>query len=317
MTKSLRAIALLLSLTLATAHAETQEALLQRTFDALKQSANALERGDTESATALLGGIKTAAQTLLATAEHYGRQAAESEKQREEEARAVIEQVTQTFRAEEAAGSQVRELTASVADLNAQLQAANQLRSMLETHAALYRQEVRMRQECRAQPLEGFFYSGECWRLSFADVFENRWIHLNNAIAGNNTQRNNIESALRDLNRQLASQQNLLRETGARKAQLESQRQALHRQAGVLRAAVVSLGDASLFWMDTVTVIGSRIDSIEMLQQNVRLLMRRASRESPAPVFDSYDKEEVRSLEATLLDFARTLDNQTNILLRT
>jgi len=29
-----------------------------------------------------------------------------------------------------------------------------------------------------------------------------------------------------------------------------------------------------------------------------------------------YDKEEVRSLEATLVDFARTMDNQTNILLK-
>ncbi|MBK6973017.1 MAG: hypothetical protein IPH26_08720 [Sterolibacteriaceae bacterium] len=52
------------------------------------------------------------------------------------------------------------------------------------------------------------------------------------------------------------------------------------------------------------------------MQQSLQILAKRANRTSTAPVFDSYDKEAVRSLEATLIDFARTLDNNTNILLQ-
>jgi len=78
---------------------------------------------------------------------------------------------------------------------------------------------------------------------------------------------------------------------------------------------VVSLTDATLFWRDTATLIGSRITSIGTLQESLQLLAKRARGTSTAPVFDSYEKEEVRSLEATLIDFARTLDNGTNILL--
>lgn len=312
-----RTIALfLVALALGTAQAETQEALLQRTFDALKQSATALERGDTDKATALLASIKTAAENLHATAERFGKQAAATEKQREAEARAVVEQITQTFNAEQAAAREVNELTARIADSTAQLERANQVRAILEIQAEAYRREVQLRRECLAQPLQGMFYSWECWRLSFEDVFASRWIHLNNAIEGNNTERRNIENARRDLGNQLAGQQNLLRETTARKQRLEAQRQALHQQAKTLRAAVVSLSDASLFWNDTVVLIGSRITSIETLQQGVQILVGRANKAAPSPVFDSYDKEEVRSLEATLIDFARTLDKQTNILLK-
>ncbi|MBK7237579.1 MAG: hypothetical protein IPI02_18875 [Sterolibacteriaceae bacterium] len=65
-----------------------------------------------------------------------------------------------------------------------------------------------------------------------------------------------------------------------------------------------------------MTLIGSKTTSIETLQQSLQILAKRANRTSTAPVFDSYDKEAVRSLEATLIDFARTLDNNTNILLQ-
>ncbi len=310
------AIALTLVLTVGVAQAETQLALLQRTFDALRQSATALEHGDAGKATALLAGIKSSAETLRGTAERFGKQAAEAEKLREAEARNATTRITETYQAEQAADKEVRELTAKIADLTIQLKAAETTRVALEAQAAVYRQEVRMRQDCKAHFAEGIFYSGECWRLSFEDVFANRWIHLNNDIDGNNRQRNNMETARRGLNEQLSAQQRQLSETGARKAQLENQRRVLDQEAKTLRAAVVSLSDASLFWTDAATLIASKITSIETLQQNVQLLVGRANRTSASPVFDSYDKEEVRSLEATLMDFSRTLDNHTNILLR-
>jgi len=114
----------------------------------------------------------------------------------------------------------------------------------------------------------------------------------------------------------LSTQQARAREASAPKVQLESQRETLDKQSKTLRAAVVSLSDASMFWTDTARLIDSKITSIETLQQNLQILVGRASKSSSSPVFDRYDKEEVRSLEATLVDFARTMDNQTNILLK-
>ncbi len=316
MSKLLRLIALLLSLTLGAAHAETQLALVERTFAALKQSATALETGDRAKAIGLLDGIKSSAEALRETAERFRKQAAEAEKQREAEARGVVTKITETFQAEQAADRRVRELTGQIADLTTQLQAADVTRAALEAQAAEHREEVRIRQECLAQPLEGMFYSWACWRLSFQDVFAKRWLQLRNDIEGNNAQRRNIENTRRELGGQLATAQNELRQTSARKIELEARHKVLDQQARTLRAAVVSLSDALLFWTDTATLIASRITAIETLQQNVQLLMGRANQTSTAPVFDRYDKEEVRSLEATLKDFARTLDNQTNILLK-
>ncbi|MBK6973019.1 MAG: hypothetical protein IPH26_08730 [Sterolibacteriaceae bacterium] len=309
------AIAIALVLTVTAAQAGDQLTLVQRTFDALRQSATALEQGDAGKAQALLAGIKSSAEALRGTAERFGKQAAAAAEQREAEARAVTTKITETYQAEQAADKEIRELEAQIATLTVQLEAANTMRNALEAQAAVYRREVAMRNECKNQPLEGIFYSGECWRLSFEDVFANRWIALNNNIKDNNTQRNNIENARHNLNGQLNSQQGKLGETRARKAQLEAQRTRLEQQVKTLRAAVVSLSDASVFWTDTVTLIGSKITSIETLQQSLQILAKRANRTSTAPVFDSYDKEAVRSLEATLIDFARTLDNNTNILL--
>lgn len=321
MLKVLHAIAIAITMVLslgtnAVQAEETQLALVQRTFDALKQSASALDHGDANKALTLLNGIKSSSEQLRGTAELFARQAATAADLRESEARGVTQKITETFQAEQAADKEIRELEARGADLTAQLERANANRDALAAQADEYRREVKMRNECKDHFMEGIFYSGECWRLSFADLFAHRWIDLNNNINDNNAQRRNIEAARYDLSRQLNAQQGRLNETRARKTQLEAQRQQLETQVRTLRAAVVSLSDASVFWTDTVTLIESRITSIETLQQNVKLLVGRADRKANAPVFDSYDKETVRSLEATLIDFARTLDNRTNILLQ-
>lgn len=318
MAKLLYAVALALTLCLsaAAAQAETHQALVQRTFDALKQSATALDRGDLGKATTLLAGMKSSAETLRGTAEQFAKQAEATAKAREAEAREVTGQITKMHTAEQAADKEVRDLEAKIADLSKQLEKANATKRELDAQAAEYHQEVRLRQECKSRPLEGIFWSWDCWRLSFQDVFANRWRELNNNIEGNNRQRNDIENARRGLTGQLSTQQRNVSETRARKAQLEANRHRLEQQVKTLKAAVVNLTDAAAFWTDTATLIGSRITSIGTLQQSVQLLMKRANRTATAPVFDSYDKEEVRSLEATLVNFAQTLDKGTNILLK-
>lgn len=293
----------------------TQLANVERTFDAMRQSATALEQGDAARAQALLNDVKASAEALRSTAEGFRKQAAAAADRREAEVRDLTTRITDTFQAEQAADREIQGLEGRIADLNAQLVQANATRDQLEAQAAVHRQEVKMRADCKAHFMEGIFYSTECWRLSFQDVFAHRWIDLNNEIDSNNRQRNEIEAARWSLRDQLGSQQRTLGETRTRKAELERQRSDLEQQAKALRAAVVSLSDAALFWTDTVTLIGSSISTIDTLQQGLQVLARRAQQTAPAPVFDRYDQEAVRSLEDTLKDFARTLDDRSSILL--
>ena len=314
--KLIHALVLVFVLAAGLARADgTQLALVERTFDAMRQSATALEQGDTARAQALLNDVKASAEALRGTADGFRKQAAAGADRREAEARDVTTRITDTFQAEQAADREIQALEGRIADLNAQLVKANETRDQLEAQSAVHRQEVKMREECKAHFMEGIFYSTECWRLSFQDVFAHRWIDLNNEIDSNRRQRNEIEGARRSLHEQLSSQQRTLIETRTRKAELERQRSGLEQQAKTLRAAVVSLSDAALFWTDTVTLIGSSIATIDTLQQGLQVLARRAQQTAPAPVFDRYDQESVRSLEDTLKDFARTLDDRSSILL--
>lgn len=293
----------------------SQLLLVERSFEALRQSAAALDKGDSAQARRLLDDIKGSAETLRRSAEGFGQQAAVAADRREAEARELTARITETFRAEQAADQEIQGLEARITDLNTQLNQANATRDQLVAQAAVHAQEVRMRQECKAHFMEGIFYSGECWRLSFADVFAHRWINLNNEIESNRLQRNDIETARWKLREQVSAQLASLGETRARKAELETRRGALEQQVSTLRAAVVSLSNAALFWTDTVTLIDSSIASIDTLQQGLQLLAKRAGATAPAPVFDRYDQEVVRSLEDTLKDFARTLDDRSSILL--
>jgi hypothetical protein len=89
----------------------------------------------------------------------------------------------------------------------------------------------------------------------------------------------------------------------------------LDKQLITLRAAVVSLQDASVFWRELASLIDhQRSGTIENLKENLRIRLKRAGGVSTAPVFDTYDKLETVSLEETLKKFAQTLDNGTNVL---
>ena len=100
----------------------------------------------------------------------------------------TVQQIDETFRLEGESDRAVREQEARIADLDAQLAQAQAVRTGLDAQMAEYQREVQIRNECLAHPLEGIFYSWDCWRLSFQDVFANRWKALNNDIADNQRQ---------------------------------------------------------------------------------------------------------------------------------
>lgn len=319
MSRLLRAIALVLAVTFSLfpgfACAETQLALVQRTFDALNQSSAALDRGDFARAQSLLAGIRSSAEALQGNAERFALQAKETDVRTEANARRTADLIAQTVQAEQAADREIQDLDGKIADSKVQIDRANQTRVDLENQMKVYQQEVAMRNECKSRFMDGLFWNTECWRLGWADLTQNRVDALNRDIKDNVAQLSDIQSAQFDLTRRLSDQQERLRSAQTRKVQLEAELQELDQRIKTLKAAVVSLTNASFFWKDTATLIRSKVMSIDTLQQNLRILAGRAQATSTAPVFDSYDKEEVRTLQATLIDFARTLDKGTNILL--
>lgn len=298
------------------AHSGEQTTLVQGAFEALRESSTALDQGDFDKAKKLLADLKSSAEMLGDTADFFAKQAGKDADQYQIETLAVTAQITETYQAQQIAGSEIAALEGKIADFSEQLQKSNTTRLELEAEANEYRREVKMRQECKNHFWDGLFWKGECWRLGWADLTQNRWISINHGITDNNTQRINIEKSRIILQEQLTAPKNDLNKTRVRKEQLDSQLQGLELKVKTLRATVVSLSNGSVFWRDTVTLIGSNAFSIESLQQNVQLLARRADQSAPAPVFDNYDKEQIRSLEATMVDFAKTLDSRTSILLQ-
>ncbi len=293
----------------------TQLQQVTRVFEALHQSEAALAAGNTARAQALLTDIHGVADGLRRETETYVSRARSSADGRQAELLRTVQQIDETFRLEGESDRAVREQEARIADLDAQLAQAQAVRTGLDAQMAEYQREVQIRNECLAHPLEGIFYSWDCWRLSFQDVFANRWKALNNDIADNQRQRMRIErdrQAARDEREDALRRIEMLK---ARKAELQARRSRLEGEERTLRAAVVRLTDAVVFWRDLGVLIKSDIGTVAMLQDSVQRLARRADAQAPTPVFDRYDAESVRSLEDTLKDFARSIDNGRNILL--
>lgn len=295
------AIAIVLSQTVAVAQAaETQLALVERTFEALKQSATALDQGDFSKAQALLASMESAAKTLHSTAERYGKEASAAADRREAEARAVTTQITENFNKEQAATKAMGEIEAEIANRTVRIEKA------AKRHADLQKEISRLEERMKSP---GF------WRARGSSPWSIDRYYRD--LEDNKKQRSALESELSTLRKELNAHQTNLSEVKRHKAQLEAHRGELQQQDRNLRAAVISLSDASLFWTDTATLIDSRArSSIEDLRVNVRLRLKRADQLSPAPVFNSYDKIETRTLEETLKEFAQTLDNGTSIVLK-
>lgn len=294
---------------------DTQLQQVTRVFEALHQSEAALAAGNTARAQALLTDIHGAAEGLRRETETYVSRARSAADARQAEALSTVQQIDETFRLEGESDRAVREQEARIADLDAQLAQAEAVRVSLDAQMAEYQREVKIRAECKGQPLEGIFYSWDCWRLSFQDVFANRWKALNNDIADNQRQRMQLAAARQAATNERENAQRRIGMLKARKAELQARRSQLEGEEKTLRVAVVRLTDALQFWRDMGVLIKSDIGTVEMLQDSVQRLARRADAQAPSPVFDRYDAESVRSLEDTLKDFARSIDNGRNILL--
>src|SRR6185503_18741070 len=141
---------------------------------ALKQSSTVLDQGDLPRAQTVLAGMKSSAEALHVTAQQFADRAADIEKLRESEAREVATHITKTYKAEQDAEKEMRDLQGKIADSSKQLEKANATRRELDVQLAVYHREVEIRADCKSHFAEGIFHSWDCWRLSFQDVFANR-----------------------------------------------------------------------------------------------------------------------------------------------
>jgi DNA repair exonuclease SbcCD ATPase subunit len=317
MIRWLSAIALALALAIsATVSGAQQLQLVQSALDALRRSAAALDHKDAGKAAEVLAGMKTSIETLSGTFSTFRTHAETAAKKREQELLGVIQQITRVFEAEQAAEKKLRELPGKIGLLEGSYKTLEAKRIDLNRQMAAYKEEVDFRNQCKSKFAEGIFWSTRCTALGFADLFEGRVSRLNSDIERNNRERGQIGGELSNLRRELQGAQATLQQAQRDKPRLEAERAQLQAKEGGLRQAVVNLNDAVLFWDDIRTLVDSRLSSpIGTLQDKASRLVRRTQQAGQAPAFSSYDIRKIATFRDTLIEFARTLDNQTNVLL--
>jgi chromosome segregation ATPase len=281
-------------------HAQTHLQLVQRTFDALRQSQAALDHGDFDKARSLLTDIGATVETLRGTADQYSTQAGTLADQRQKEAEAVATQSTKAYQDEQTEDKAVRDHLPQIAGKERQIHETVEQRRQLE------REKEKM--ERKSKSLMARRYA----ELSFRGA---EFRQLPTLINDKQTQIDRLQSELNNLNQQLNQHQTAVAQARQRIQELGQRRAELDKQLLTLRAAVVNLQDASVFWKElTILIDHQKSGSVENLKENLRLRLKRAGAHSTTPVFDSYDKLEFVTLEDALKNFAQTLDNGTNIL---
>ena len=312
--KRLRSLSVALFLTATAALAGDQERLVRTAFDALRQSSDALDRGDHNRAASLLLGIQSTTRTLHNSAETFQKKAKDAADRTQSQLLANQTRIDETIRDERSVQTEQDNLSATIAQLTAKLNDLHPRLEQLERDMEPLHAEARKRQWCNDNVFKALF-DGDCIKFGFQDLFAGRWKDLNNQIADVRRQQDELHGKLQNLTGELRGKQVRLGNVAIQRRSLETERRYLQQQSGTFRDAVTSLADASKFWAETIVLIGSKLSSIETLQESVHLLVKRADAKTPTPVFDSYDKTEITSLENSLLQFARALDNNTNILL--
>jgi hypothetical protein len=305
-------LVLTLGLTAIVARAEPQYPLVMATIDTFTRAAAALETGDSQAADQLLARMAALAASLRASAERLRAQAETGRAACEKRSLAVVAEISQTYAEEKALDHDVQTLAAQQADLNAQHAKLASDAAVLEAQMVPLRAEAQVRKRC-AESVAGWFENfGTCMSLGFQDLFERRVDHLNNEARDLQRRRQELRAQAAALDQRLAARRAEKAQKERRARDLAAHRQRLEGQDRALRAAVTSLSDITVFWGRAESLAAVRVGSrVAVLKDLLPLLDQTSNR----PVFDAYDREEIRSLRTTMLDFSRTLDAGTNFLL--
>jgi hypothetical protein len=305
---------LLLAACLAAAgvRAEDQQAKTRAALAALVQATVALERGDTGEATYLLVvPMGDAVRALGATAQQY-REAGRSAEQ-QCQARSL-----QLISAIETNHARQRELERQDAQLEAEIrvqrdQAARDAATLTTTAqlAEIHRQETLFRSRCKSE--DAFYYAnfGQCFIRVWEDRFTTRAEQIQHEVDDLTRRGLALQAAINEAVKHQQALQDELAQHKGEESLLQAQRPVLEQQDRAVRLAITSLSDVTVFWDRALSLLTVNVANRLGL---LRDLLPTLDTTSHAPVFDDYDRAEIRSLRATLTDFAKSVDNRNNFL---
>ncbi len=291
--------------------ASDEGARTRAVIDAFVRAAAALERGDRATAAQDLDGMAASVSSMREVAERYSGLAQTMGSACQARSVAVVNEIQTTYQQEKQKEDELTELKARSQNLDAQSQQLQSDIGRVNAEKQPLIEEAKYRNRCAAEPGLWFQGGNRCWEFSVQDAFNNRYQHVNDHLADLQRQQRNLLQVGGDLARESARLQNEANQARNRKAELEAQRRRLETLDRATRAAATTLSDINLFWSQAETMMRGRMSNgIELLRDVVPALDKTAE----APLFDNFDKQQVRSLRDTMLDFAQSIDSGKNFL---
>lgn len=310
--RSSLALACVCGLLAATAHGAADEAGQTRAaIDGLVQAAGALERGDRDAALQSLDAMAASVATLRDSAEGYRGRAQTMEQTCQNRSIAVVDEIANTHALQRQKETDLANLQPRFASLDAQLRQVGERKDALDQREREILDDLNFLEDCNRRGFWYYAFTGRCIKLGWRQEFQGGfWLDT--------TERADINNQLTQLSAQrseLTGEQGRLRgeeaDARSRITQLEADRRRLEILDRATRAAATTLSDIALFWSQAEIVIRQRLaGDIAML----RTLLPALDKTGPAPAFDDYEKQDIRSLRDTMFDFSRSLDAGRNFL---
>jgi predicted nucleic acid-binding Zn-ribbon protein len=291
--------------------ASDEAARTRAAIDTFVRAAAALEHGERDTATQTLDGMTASVESLRELAARYSGFAQQAQSSCQARSIAVTGEIQSTYQREQQTEDELSQLQARSRNLDAQLQQLQSDIVRVNTERQPLVDEANYRNRCASEPGLWLEIGNRCWELSFQDAFNNRYQHVNNQLTELQGRQQNLQQVRGDLTRDNARLQNEANQARTHKAELEAQRRRLEGLDRATRAAVTALSDINLFWAQAEAIMKGRLSNgIELLRDVVPALDKAVE----APLFDDFDKQQIRSLRNTMLDFAQSVDSGKNFL---
>jgi predicted nucleic acid-binding Zn-ribbon protein len=306
------AVAIAFSALASQASAASDEAARTRAaLEAFARAAAALEHGDRATAAQDLDGMAASINSLREVAARYSGLAQTMGSACQERSVAVIDEIQTTHQQERQKQDELAQLQTRSTNLDAQWQQLQSDTGRVNAQRQPLIEEAKYRNRCAAEPGLWFEGGNRCWELSAQDLFNNRYQHVNDELADLQRQQQNLLQVRGDLAQERARLQTEADQARNRKAELEAQRRRLESLDRATRAAATTLSSINMFWSKAETIMQGRMSNgIELLRDVVPMLDKTVD----APLFDDFDKQQIRSLRDSMLDFAQSADSGKNFL---
>jgi hypothetical protein len=280
-------------------------------IDAFLHAAGALEHGDRAAAAQELDGMVASVTGLRVVAARYSGLAQKAQLSCQARAIAVTNEIQTTYQQEKQKENELAELATRSANLDTQWEKLQSDIVKVNAERQPLIEEASYRNRCANDWklwLEG---GNRCWDLSFQDAFNNRYQHVNNHLADLQGQQQSLLQVRSNLGLDRVRLQNEANQARTRKDELEAQRRRLEGLDRATRAAVTTLSDINLFWAQAEAIMNGRMSNgLDLLRDVVPALDKTVE----APLFDDFDKQQIRSLRDTMVDFAQSVDSGKNFL---